>query len=350
MLSAVLTCSAAAIPLDWNCSGLIDSRDLFIYAQRWHSQDIPWQETPYGAGDLLTVVQSWQKQISSSAEHIPQTVEIPAGTFLMGNLRKGTDRGYSTYPWSRSREFPMHWVHLDRYFIGAYEVTLEEYAEFLNDGNDAHWYSDMAHNAYCGISRTGVPGSYFYQVLTGREKYPIVYVRWYDAVAYCNWLREKTQQPFRLPTEAEWEKAARWDPINETAYIYPWGDTYDSGKMNCWQASLTHVPKPVGSYPSGARYLPMGVLYDMAGNVWEYASDFFQADYYKQGPGGDDPGSVVWDNPKGPSAGSARVIRGGSWANMAYSSNDNDGRCAARHLTYPSHRHTTVGFRVAKGP
>jgi len=343
------TIPVAAVPYDWDSSGFINSHDLFILSELWGRNETPYGETPYGetpygAEHLLELYESWHESILTDVEHLPSVVQVPAGKFLMGNLRKGADRSHASYSWCAQREFPLHWVYLDKYEIGQYEVTIEEYAEFLNDGNDSHWYSDMALTNYCGLSRTGSPGQYTYVPSSGRGKYPIVFVTWCDALAYCNWLGDKTGQPYRLPTEAEWEKAARWDGVNETAYIYPWGDIFDSARLNSWASSTEHLPKPVGSYPSGAHTWPQGSVYDMAGNVWEYVADVFAADYYSRAP------EEIWDNPKGPASGLSRVIRGGSWAYMAYQLNSNDGRCAARHFTYRSYRHTNVGFRVAKGP
>ena len=141
--------------------------------------------------------------------------------------------------------------------------------------------------------------------LTGLDEHPVVQTSWDDAVAYCNW------RDARLPTEAEWERAAR----GEDQRIYPWGDVFDADHLNfcdvnCtlrwrqenWDDGITYTA-PVGSYPSGAS--PYGAL-DMAGNVWEWVADGYNEDYYERSPD---------SNPEGASSGDDRVGRGGSLGN-----------------------------------
>ncbi len=159
-------------------------------------------------------------------------------------------------------------------WIGKTEVTFEQYDRFCAEtgrgkSEDENW---------------------------GREKRPAIYVSWNDAGDFCAWLAKKTGLKFRLPSEAEWEKAAR--------DRYPWGSTPpDSNLANFNKDSMQ--TSPVGSFPQGAS--PYGVL-DMAGNVWEWVADWYDPGFYGNSPR---------ENPRGPEAGSERVVRGGSWENKS---------------------------------
>ncbi|NIR48003.1 SUMF1/EgtB/PvdO family nonheme iron enzyme, partial [candidate division KSB1 bacterium] len=203
----------------------------------------------------------------------PDMVLIPAGTFEMGSNDGDDD------------EKPVHKVSVDAFYMDKYEVTVEQYAEFLNATNHrkpANWTEQLQN-----------------------PKRPVVYVSWNDAVAYTEWLSQKTGQTYRLPTEAEWEYAARGGNTGyggKPKYRYPWGDDASPDKANYrgtggkdrWQGT-----SPRGSFdPNGYG------LYDMAGNVWEWCSDWYASDYYENSPE---------KNPKGPATGDYRVLRGGSW-------------------------------------
>jgi formylglycine-generating enzyme required for sulfatase activity len=246
-------------------------------------------------------------------------VTIPAGEFQMGC----DDSNPSEYCYSN--EQPLHNVYLDAYAIDKYEVTNAQYAEFLNAEGNQEEGGDTWLDADDSDVRIHASGG-VWQVDAGYEDHPVVEVTWYGARAYCEW------QGKRLPTEAEWEKAARG--ASDTR-MYPWGNedpdcsrlNYDSAEGQCVGDTA-----PVGSYPSGAS--PYGAL-DMAGNVWEWVNDWYDSDYYDVSP---------HNNPPGPDSGSSRVLRGGGWDDfwiVVRAANRDD--C---HL-YPGGSNNEVGFRCA---
>ncbi|MEA3349824.1 MAG: formylglycine-generating enzyme family protein, partial [Chloroflexota bacterium] len=182
----------------------------------------------------------------------------------------------------------------------------------------------------------------------GKGDHPVIYVSWDDAQAYCQWLSQKTGKTYRLPTEAQWEKAAR-GPLTpgpspggrgeseqgedgvRVDRIYPWGDDWDSGKCNFGENNIANTT-PVGQYsPEGDS--PYGCT-DMAGNVWEWCADWFAEDAYKNREDG-------LKDPQGAQQGGSRLLRGGSW-----SSNRRVVRCAARGRYSPDFFYFSIGFRV----
>lgn len=268
---------------------------------------------------------------------LPLLVKVPAGEFLMGSTKEVVER------WNKEAggdhyndEFPQHAVYLDTYYIARYPATNAQYAAFVQaTGYEAtsHW-------------RGGAPPP---ELLN----HPVVNVSWDDAVAYCRWLTEQMadgklqiagcgisnpQYPtsnlqFRLPTEAEWEKAARGPSTGSgCAREWPWGNEWDDAKCN-WGGDGINETTPVGAYPAGAS--PYGAL-DMAGNAWEWCADWYGEKTYQKRAG-----DGILRNPAGPDSGSSRALRGG-----AFSNNQRYVRCAARHGYYPSNRHGFDGFRV----
>lgn len=228
-------------------------------------------------------------------------VYIPPGEFTMGS----NDGDYD--------ERPSHAVYLDGYWIGKYEVTFDQY------------------DRYCEETKKKKPDDNGW----GRGKRPVINVSWDDANAYCDWLSEKTGLRFKLPTEAQWEKAAR----GTDGHKYPWGnhDPYYSGKYYANHYTGKDevdgyiYTAPVGSYPHGAS--SYGLL-DMAGNVWEWCSDWYDNNYYR---------NARQENPTGPKSGSIRVIRGGSWEGNVRSI-----RSAWREDLEPFFLNSSVGFRLCQ--
>jgi len=230
----------------------------------------------------------------------PELVHVPAGLFTMGSDEINEAK-------------PVHTVNLPEYWIGKYPVTNEEYAVFVRaTGHPAPYVGESWAQPY-NWQENNPP--------RGKEKHPVVLVSWHDAVAYCRWLSEMTGKPYRLPTEAEWEKAAR----GTDGRRYPWGNNWDAKRCNTQEAKAGGTT-PVGQYPQGAS--PYGAL-DMAGNVWEWCSSLHQSYPYWADDGREDMAA------SGP-----RVLRGGAW------DGDRGGaRCADRSGNYPVDRNYYVGFR-----
>ena len=159
---------------------------------------------------------------------------------------------------------------------------------------------------------------------------PVVGVNWYEAVAYCRWLIATLHDGmiYRLPTEAEWERAAR----GSHGYRYPWGNTWEEGYCNGKETNLA-VTSPVGLFPQGAAE---GGIEDLAGNVWEWCRDWYGSGYYAQ--------SGDARNPTGPTKGDSRVLRGGSW----YNEGENMCRCGYRRGGYPWDWDYNWGFRCVR--
>jgi len=256
-------------------------------------------------------------------------VYVPAGSFGMGS-----DGGDSD---ADSNEFPMHQVTLDAYWIDRAEVTNTQFELFVRDtgyettAEDEGWSwvfleTDWGRKDGVDWQHPAGPGS----DLNGLLQHPVLHVSWYDANAYCLWAGG------RLPTEAEWEYAARGPGENR----YPWGDSFDGRLVNFCDANCRfnfanstyndgyRQTAPVGSYPAGVSWAR---LLDMAGNVWEWTADWYDSDYYEVSP---------FTNPAGPSAGSEKVMRGGSWDFPKQ-----DVRSAARAKRDPNLRFDSVGFR-----
>jgi formylglycine-generating enzyme required for sulfatase activity len=252
-------------------------------------------------------------------------VTIPAGEFPMG--AQSTDvHGPNYDKQAFEHEAPVHRVVLGEYRIGKYLVTVGEYRRFVEDdgyGQEGHW-------AEGEFGRWQEPRDWEEQV--GHPTWPVTGVSWYEAAAYASWAG------CRLPTEAEWERAARGTEGRK----YPWGEEEpDPALLNYYESRVGH-PTPVGVYPRGLT--PEGIA-DMAGNVWEWCSDWYGEDYY---------GACPAEDPRGPETGTpirlldgraARVLRGGSWPGYPYIV-----RSACRYWYAPTAWRDIIGFRVVLRP
>ena len=231
-------------------------------------------------------------------------------------------------------ERPVHRVYVSEFFIGRFAVTQDEYARFVR----ATGYPAPAIRGLPLIT-SGGRDSVFKELATpyvwdqseppaGHASHPIVLVRYDDALAYCRWLSEVLARTVRLPTEAEWEKAARG---GSDGLRYPWGNDIDPSRGNFLADPA--VKRQRGTRPTGT-YPPNGYgLNDMIGNAWEWVSDWYSADYYSSGDVRD---------PRGPAMGNMRIVRGGAWVNddvMMLT-------CAYRHKVPPDTYAHSVGFRV----
>ena len=265
-------------------------------------------------------------------------VFVPAGPFEMGGY---VDGAFDT--------MPDHIVYLDGFWIDQTEVTNDMFARFVEATG---YVTDAEKNGSSTDFRTTNLEIIWEKVeglawnhpdgqnsdVAGIEDHPVVHVSWNDAGAYCSWAEG------RLPTEAEWEKAASWHDLTGEKYAYPWGDDFDGTRLNFCDKNCQYAfadkslndgyakTSPVGSFPQGAS--PYGAL-DMSGNVLEWVADWYAPEYYQTSPA---------SNPLGPGSGQARVMRGGAWASYGYESS------AARRWAWdPSFQHRALGFRCALG-
>jgi formylglycine-generating enzyme required for sulfatase activity len=241
----------------------------------------------------------------------PEMVSIAAGTFTMGS----TD--------GQENESPVHEVSLSAFEISKHEITNHQFRIFVKATN----YKTFA-------EEEGAEQSWKTYAVNGRGKYPVVYITYKDAMAYCNWLSGVTKQNYRLPTEAEWEYAARGGTNSQ---LYPWGDRLEISKANydydntrkAYAEPILDFLKPVGSYEPNK----FG-LYDVIGNVAEWCFDGYKADFYKESPA-KDPICIV--------EGSAKVVRGSGWM-----STENYCGITFRKNQPGAYKSSSLGFRVVQ--
>lgn len=194
-----------------------------------------------------------------------ELVRVPAGEFLMGS-----DKSKDTE--ANDNETPQHLVKLDTYLLGKYPVTVAQFAAFVDATQhqtqvekDGRRYKDFA-GSDLGDENWRHPAGYQSDVKQ-RKDHPVTHISWADAKKFCEWASARTQRTVFLPSEAEWEKAAR----GTDGFIYPWGDSWDASKCNS-SDSNTGGTRPVTKFPEGVS--PYGAL-DMVGNVWEWTSSLF---------------------------------------------------------------------------
>jgi len=258
-----------------------------------------------------------------NAAAAPHLARIPGGDFLMGAADGEAD------------ERPVHRVYVSEFFIGRFPVTNDEYARFVRaTGHPAPAVRGLPLIAAGG--RDGVFREFAAPYVwndgeppQGCGNHPVVLVRHDDALAYCVWLSNELGREFRLPSEAEWERAARGG-VDGTRF--PWGDDLDPSRGNYLadpETKRQRGTRPTGTYPPN----PYG-LCDVIGNVWEWVGDWYGAEYYGQGEARD---------PQGPANGSLRIVRGASWVTDDVTMM----RCAYRHKVPPDTYAYSIGFRIA---
>jgi formylglycine-generating enzyme required for sulfatase activity len=232
----------------------------------------------------------------------PELIHIPAGEFLMGSDPKKDKGAYKA-------EQPQHTLHLPEYYMAKTPVTNAQYLAFVEATGQkppGHWEGGKP------------PG--------GKEEHPVVRVSWHDATAYCQWLAEATGKAYRLPSEAEWEKAAR----GTDGRIYPWGNEWEKKRCNSKEGGPGETT-PVGQYSPGGDS-PYGCV-DMAGNVWEWTWSLFKDYPYNPKDGREDA-----------KAEGSRALRGGSWLyDQGYA------RVSYRSLLQTD-IFLNIGFRVVVAP
>jgi formylglycine-generating enzyme required for sulfatase activity len=263
-------------------------------------------------------------------------VFVSEGEFQMGSVADANNP-------VNSNEMPQHTVFLSAFWLDQTEVTNAMFTLFVTEtGYQTEAEKENQSIVFDPVTETwnSVPGANWQHPrgpdsdLSGLETHPVVQVSWNDANAYCAWAGR------RLPTEAEWEKAAR----DNDGRIFPWGNDPVAGNLlNMADVTLNtsfidanindgfQFTAPVGSYPDGAS--PYDAL-DLAGNVWEWVNDWYDAGYYAISPA---------ENPGGPDTGAEKVLRGGAWDNTGSGS-------AARNYVTPTARNMNVGFRCAALP
>lgn len=279
---------------------------------------------------------------------------IPEGTFFMGSTNQDiedllkTDRTIEAE--RLESEMPQREVYVSAYLIDKYPVTNEQYKRFIASGG----YTQRAFWSNAGwqyiVQARPQENHELESVLTGEPEYPVVNVSWYEAEAFARWTGK------RLPTEAEWEKAAR----GTDGRRYPWGNVFDKTRLNCAEAKLER-PTSVTQYPQGQSVYG---CFDMVGNVWEWVADWYDSQYYRHAPTKDPQGPTMGEknpyfgrpeevgisiyelkpSPASKALSPCKVLRGGSWNGSGVV----HVRCANRDYDEPAYKNDTIGFRCAR--
>ncbi len=346
-------------PMDFNNDKKVDMLDFSVFASNW----------------------LWEWKADADPNEF---VYIPAGSFEMGDH----------FSEGNANELPVHTVTLDSFYMSKYEITNQQYCDYLNSvypaqikvvGGVVYATDDNSNNfPYCDTHSEDAKSQIDFSDpnfsvnikdgTTDMSNHPMVLVSWYGSVAYCNWKSQQeglescydlstwqcdfTKDGYRLPTEAQWEYAARGGE-HFPYYRYPWGDSINGSMANYWLSDDPYETggsqpwtSPVGFFDGTMKYKNdynwFGLatsyqttggangygygLYDTAGDIWEWCNDWYGSSYY---------GTSETTNPTGPASGSERVLRGGGWANSAST-------CRVSYRSYgaPSYHSGSSGFRV----
>ncbi|MCP4397835.1 MAG: SUMF1/EgtB/PvdO family nonheme iron enzyme [bacterium] len=320
------------------------------------------QEKPFPAveralaGNILAVLGDPRPGITLSEDGLPdiEWCEVSAGHFLMGsdpekkNPEKILEGILEEHDYDDDQkafikmlilsEQPQHEVYLSTCQISRYPVTNTQYRAFIEDGGYSEkWRGYWTKEGWEWKEEEDIDGPRVRGGAFNLENHPVIGVSWYEAMAYCQWLTRRLRkqgvlaegQEIRLPTEAEWEKAAR----GGNGCIYPWGDEEISPEFANYDETGLGETSTVGCFPHGKS--PYGCE-EMTGNVWEWCLDWYDEEYYAQSPEKD---------PRGPVLGSGRVHRGGSWSLTPRLC-----RSVVRDLDSPDKRDGYLGFRLMKTP
>jgi len=255
-------------------------------------------------------------------DHFPRFVRVPGREFTMGSDEGADD------------ERPAHRVQVDSFYASVHPITVGQYAAFTREtahpGPELRVLPRIVTPAGESSFRDFAASHAWHNGEPPRERvmHPVTLVTHADATAYCRWLSGRVGRLVRLPTEAEWERAARGE---RDGTRYPWGNDLDASRANFLpepDQKRQRGTTPVGSYPPNDLQ-----LYDMTGNVWEWVADWYRADVYR---------STDRHNPRGPGHGAMRIVRGGSWVTHDI----NQLRSAHRHKVPPDTYAYSIGFRV----
>jgi formylglycine-generating enzyme required for sulfatase activity len=384
-------------PGDVDANGMVNRGDSFKLIN--HLLDL----VPLSGDDLLRADTNQDARIDSAdmvtvninTSYTIQMILVPSGTFTMGARDDGDDGTYRT-----PEELPRHQVTLSPYEIGKYELTNGQYCQVLNwalskgylqnSGGGAYSGGDLYKNgnivlkiesSYCQIEYSSGSFTWKYRDTQSMENHPVLMVSWWGAAAFCNWLSEmegfspayslSSWEPvdkdpvtpgiqftngYRLPTEAEWERAAGWDGSKRWIYGFLSDDGNNTNQynhydeigalnyMNPMNLSAKPYTSPVGWF-NGVNISPNGNIQtvnghspvgcsDMSGNVLEWCHDWLSLTYYSSG-------DMV--NPTGPSGGTTHIARGGCWENFTMGC-----RTADRYSRFPVGAANDLGFRLAR--
>ena len=326
---ASFLCRCMAIVVGIFILGMITHMPVQVWAVRgWHEEELPEDIAngpTYGA--------------YRHRKDRAMMVYVPAGAFLRGTSEKQAQALRVQFGDHFAVETPQRSIDVSAFYIDTFEVTNQQYAHFLAI---PHTHRQLYAHPKAPADKDYTP-TYWHDHRLNGPRHPVTGVDWYDAYAYCRWAGKS------LPTEAQWEKAAR----GPHGWEFPWGNTWVASYSNNvestfgqpilgaapWIRLLGHLrldtlqvlTQPVGSFPLGVS--PYGV-HDMAGNVWEWSQDSYDKTYYQTSPA---------RNPPGPPSSLYKVLRGGCW-----SSHRGQIRAAYRNYDLATDRHLEIGFRCVK--